>query len=73
MSTKIMTFGLPAELGREVVKAAKAEGQTVPELVTKAIRQYRALRVYKTVAAEGRRLAKKRGLTEKEFEATLGR
>ena len=73
MSAKIMTFGFPEKIGRDLIKAAKAEGQTVPELVSEAVSQHRAIRTFRAIAAEGRKLAKKKGLTEKAFEDSLAR
>ena len=73
MPKKIMTFGFPEKIGRDLQKAAKEEGRTVSELVGEAVRQYRAIRTFKAIASEGRRLAKKKRLTEKAFEASLAR
>jgi len=67
MAPKTITFALSADLGREIEKRAKEERRTVDELLRDAVRQYSALNTYRRIAAEARKLVKKKGLTEKDF------
>jgi metal-responsive CopG/Arc/MetJ family transcriptional regulator len=66
-SSQTITFSLPREMGKEIEKAAKEEQRTVSELMREAFRQYRALQSYSKLAAQGRKLAKKKKLTEKDL------
>jgi hypothetical protein len=67
MATKIMTFGFPETIGRDLLKAAQSEGQSVPEFVNETLRRRQAVQTIRALAAEGRKLAKKKGLTERDF------
>ena len=64
---KTITFALPADVGRQIEKDAKAENRTAGDLITKAIRQYKAKRAFKSLAAKVRKEVKSRRLTEKDF------
>ena len=46
---------------------AKEEHRTISELVREAVRQYKAQRIFTTLAAKGQRVAKKKGLKQKDF------
>jgi hypothetical protein len=43
-TTKTITISLPAPMGREIQKVARAEGRTVSELLRETFRQYQARR-----------------------------
>lgn len=64
---KTLTISLPIEMGQEIQKLAEEEHRTVSELIRESFRQYRAKRNLKAVAKEGRALARKKGLTPKDF------
>ncbi len=64
---KTVTISLPVAMGREIEKAAKAEHRTVSELLREAFRQYQAQRNLKELASEGKKSAKKKHLTAKDF------
>ncbi len=66
-SIKTITFSLPVEMGKDIEKMAEEEQRTVSELIREAIRQYRAHRIFKSLAKKGKAAAKKKGLTSKDF------
>jgi len=66
-SIKTITISLPFAMGREVEKLAKEEHRTVSELLRETFRRYQAQRNLKTLAKEGKRLVRKKGLTEEDF------
>ncbi|MGH7442075.1 MAG: hypothetical protein ACREKE_05310 [bacterium] len=67
MPTKTITFSLPLDVGREVLKEAKEEQRTISELVLKWARRSRARRSFKALATQARKLVGQQGLTEKDF------
>lgn len=64
---KTITISLPTEMGREVEKVAKEEHRTVSELLREAFRQYQAHRNLASLAKAGKRAAKKKKLTPRDF------
>ena len=64
---KTITISLPIEMGKDIQKMATEEHRTVSEFVREAVRQYKAQRVFSTLAKKGQRVAKKKGLTQKDF------
>ena len=66
-SIKTITFSLPVEMGREIEKMALEEHRTVSELIREAVRQYRAQRTFKSLAAKGKKAAKKKRLTPRDL------
>jgi predicted transcriptional regulator len=68
MSVKrTITISLPAAMGLEVEQLAKAEHRTVSELIRETIRQYQALKHFRGMAKQGKRTAKRKKLTAKDF------
>jgi len=66
-SIKTITVSLPVAMGKEIEKVAKEEHRTVSELIREAFRRYQSQRNLKDLAAEGKRAAKKKKLTPKDF------
>lgn len=66
-SIRTITISIPIEMGKEIQKIAREEHRTVSELIRESFRQYKAHRVLKSVAKQGKALAKKKGLTPKDF------
>ncbi len=66
-SIKTITISLPVEMGKEIQKIADEEHRTVSELIRESFRQYKAQRIFKTLAKKGKSVAKKKGLTPKDF------
>ena len=66
-TVKTITFSLPVEMSADIQKMAEEEQRTVSELVREAIRQYRAQRVFRSLAKKGKAQAKKLGLKSKDF------
>ena len=66
-TTKTITISLPAPMGREIQKVARAEGRTVSELLRETFRQYQARRRFQQLAAKGQKNAKRLGLTPEDF------
>jgi metal-responsive CopG/Arc/MetJ family transcriptional regulator len=66
-SAKTITISLPASMGKEIEKVAKEEHRTISELLRETFRQYMAQRNLQKLAFEGRRAAKKKKLTPKDF------
>ena len=66
-SSKTITISLPAPMGREIEKVAKEEHRTISELLREAFRQYQAQRNLRRLAQLGRKAAKAKGLTPKDF------
>ncbi|HLE10971.1 MAG: hypothetical protein A2504_09020 [Bdellovibrionales bacterium RIFOXYD12_FULL_39_22] len=66
-SAKTITISLPVAMAKEMSVVAREEHRTLSELLREAFRQYNAQRRLKSVAAKGRKQAKKLGLTEKDF------
>lgn len=64
---KTITVSLPAAMGKEIEKVAKAEHRTVSELIREAFRQYQSQRNLRTLAQEGRASAKKKKITSDDF------
>lgn len=64
---KTITVSLPAAMGKEIEKVAKAEHRTVSELIREAFRQYQSQRNLKALAQEGRTSAKKKKITPDDF------
>lgn len=66
-TTKTITISLPASMGREIQKVARAEGRTVSELLRETFRQYQARRRFRNLAEQGQKNAKRLGLTPEDF------
>ena len=66
-SIKTITVSLPLAMGKEIEKVAKEEHRTISELIREAFRQYQSQRNLRTLAADGKRSAKKKKLTAKDF------
>lgn len=66
-----ITFSLPSEMGKLVIKLAKVEHRTVSELVREALRQYSAMRTLMEIHKRAKKEAKKRGITEKDIERII--
>ena len=66
-SIKTITISLPAEMGREIEKVAREEHRTVSELIRETFRQYKAKRNLKELSQQGRKAAKQKRLTPKNF------
>ena len=66
-SIKTITISLPAEMGREMQQIAEEEHRTVSELIRETFRQYKALRLYKSLEKKGKAAVKKNKLTPKDF------
>lgn len=66
-SLKTITISLPAEMGKEIEKVARAEHRTVSELIRETFRQYQALRNLRTLTKAGKKAARARKLTPKDF------
>jgi len=66
-SLKTITVSLPVAMGREIEKIAKAEHRTISELIRGAFRQYQAQHNLKALALAGRKAAKAKKLTPKDF------
>ena len=66
-SLKTITISLPAEMGKEIEKVAKAEHRTVSELIRETFRQYQAVRNLRELAKDGRKAARDKKLTSKNF------
>jgi Arc/MetJ-type ribon-helix-helix transcriptional regulator len=66
-SIKTITVSLPVAMGKEIEKVAKEEHRTVSELIREAFRRYQSQRNLKDLASDGRRAAKKKKLTAKDF------
>lgn len=64
---KTITISLPAAMGREVEKVAKEEHRTVSELLRESFRQYQALRHLRQIGLEGKKGAKRKKLTPRDF------
>ena len=64
---RTITISLPAEMGKEIEQVARAEHRTVSELLRETFRQYQSLRNLKSLSQAGRKAAKKRKLTPKDF------
>jgi hypothetical protein len=65
--TKTITISLPAPMGREIQRVAAAEGRTVSELLRETFRQYQARRRFRRLAQQGRRTARRLGLTAEDL------
>ena len=66
-SAKTITISLPMAMGKEIEKVAKEEHRTISELLREAFRQYQSQRNLQRLAEKGRKRAKKKGLTSKDF------
>ena len=66
-SLKTITISLPANMGKEIEKLAKEEHRTVSELLRETFRQYQALRGLKDLSHAGKKAAKKRKLSPRDF------
>lgn len=66
-SAKTITISLPAPMSKDIEKLAKEEHRTISELLREAFRQYQAQRNLKMLAQMGRKSAKSKGLTSKDF------
>jgi hypothetical protein len=66
-TTKTITISLPAPMGREIQKVARAEGRTVSELLRETFRQYQARRRFQSLAAQGQKNTKRLGLTAEDL------
>ncbi len=66
-SLKTITVSLPAAMGKEIEKVAKAEHRTVSELIREAFRQYQSQRNLKALAQEGQKRAKKKKMSPSDF------
>jgi len=64
---KTITISLPAEMGREIEKVAKEEHRTVSELIRETFRRYQAQRNLRDLSRHGRKAAKAKRLTPKDF------
>lgn len=64
---KVITIAFPEEKGKEIQEIAAEEKMSVSDLVLKSVKQYKAKRVVKSLAKEGKALAKKKGLKPKDF------
>jgi hypothetical protein len=70
-ATKTIKISLPAPMGREIQKVARAEGRTISELLRETFRQYQARRRFQDLAAQGQKNAKRLGLTPEDFGGPL--
>lgn len=66
-SLKTITISLPAEMGRAIEKVAKEEHRTVSELIRETFRRYQAQRNLHELASRGKKNAKVKKLTPKDF------
>ncbi|MBI2605672.1 MAG: CopG family transcriptional regulator [Deltaproteobacteria bacterium] len=66
-SAKTITISLPEAMGKEIGRVAKEEHRTISELLREAFRQYTAQRSLHRLAAAGRKSAKAKKLTPKDF------
>jgi hypothetical protein len=66
-TTKTITISLPAPMGREIQKVARAEGRTISELLRETFRQYQARRRFQRLATQGQENAKRLGFTPEDF------
>lgn len=64
---KTITISLPVEMGKEIQKLALQEHRTVSELIRESFRQYKAQRNFKALAKKGKKTAKGKKLTTKDF------
>ena len=68
---KTITISLPIEMGADIQKMAREEHRTISELIREAVRQYRAQRIFATLTKKGQKMAKKKGLKQKDFDRHL--
>ena len=66
-SIKTITISLPAEMGREIERLAKEEHRTVSELIRETFRRYQAQRNLKELSRQGKKAAKTKRITPKDF------
>lgn len=71
MKSITITISLPLEMGKEIQQIAAEEHRTVSELIRESFRQYKAQRILKAAVANGRSVAKKKGLTERDFGVVI--
>ncbi len=64
---KTITISLPEKMGKEIQEIAEEEDRTVSELLRESFRQYKAQRTFKKLVQKGKIIAKKKGLTQKDF------
>jgi metal-responsive CopG/Arc/MetJ family transcriptional regulator len=72
-STRTITISLPAAMGREVETVAKEEHRTISELLREAFRKYQSQRNLQALALEGRKAARNKKLTAKDFGGPFAR
>src|SRR6478752_5681671 len=65
-NAKVISISLPPDLSDEAIEIAKEERRSVSEVFREALRQYAAQRALEAVRKHGRRVAKKRKLTEED-------
>lgn len=61
------------DFGKQVEALAKQEHRTVNAVMKDAFRKYRSQKILQMVMKEGRRLARKNKLTEKDFGGPFAR
>lgn len=66
-AAKTITISLPKAMGKEIEKVAKEEHRTISELLREAFRQYQSRKNLQKLAEKGRKSAKKKKLTSKDF------
>jgi len=66
-SIKTITISVPEEMSKDIQKLAKEEQRTVSELLRESFRQYKAQKNFKALVKKGKIVAKKKGLTPKDF------
>ena len=64
---RTITISLPVAMGQEVERVAKAEHRTVSELLRETFRQYQALKHFRGMVKEGKKTARRKKLTPKDF------
>lgn len=55
------------EMGKEIERVAKAEHRTVSELIRETFRQYQALHNLKELSKAGKKAARVKRITSKDF------
>lgn len=66
-TAKVISLSIPPDMEKEVQKVAKEEHRTISELLREAFRQYLANGDLALIRKEGRKVAKKMNLTEKDI------
>ena len=64
---KTITVLLSEEMGKDMLRIAKAEGRTINEIIGESFRQYKVQNNFAALVKKGTATAKKKKLTPKDF------